>query len=294
MMSEKMVLAEEPLAKVVTPPVIDYEKEGLVQFEGVTYKVWKEREYKMDIVCPKEADKVYPAVVWIHGGGWTDENLTRKYLPSAELAELCKRGYVTASIDYRMCQVARFPAQMEDCKAAVRFLRAHAAEYRIDPERIAVWGESAGGHLAELTAYSSDTEFQDGTNLEVSSRISGVVSWYAPCDLSVKASGWNEEKNRERLSRLYGCEVEKMSKEMIDAVSPITYADRENPPTLLMHGDADRLVNCETSHIMYDALKKGGNEVELIVVPGQGHGFFDGDKYYQKIYQFFDKVLKNK
>lgn len=128
---------EEPLAKVITPEKVDYEAQGLVQCEGVVYTVQGGREYKMDIVYPAGAEGVLPTVVWVHGGGWSDEKLTRKYLPSVEMAELSGRGYTTVSIDYRLSQDAPFPAQVEDCKAAVRFLRANSQKYHADPERIA-------------------------------------------------------------------------------------------------------------------------------------------------------------
>lgn len=282
-----MNLQEIPVAKVVTPPKIDYEREGLDFFEGVVYKTWNGKDYKMDLVCPKGAGGIYPAVIWVHGGGWSDENLNRKYLPSRELADLAKKGYVTASIDYRLCQEAPFPAQIEDCKAAVRFLRAKATEYQIDSERIAAWGESAGGHLVDLMAYSDDTEFMDGTYPEFSSRLQGVIPWYAPADMRMV------RESSELCQRLFAYEDEEVRSRMMEAASPIFYAGRKNPPTLLMHGDADRLVSYESSLEMYEALKKAGNPVELITVSGQGHGFFDGEEYYQKIYEFLDWVLRS-
>lgn len=178
-----MNLQEEPLAKVITPKKIDYEAEGLVQCEGITYSTYNGREYKMDIVYPARAEGGLPVVVWVHGGGWSDEKLTRKYLPSVELAELSGRGYTTVSIDYRLSQAAPFPAQIEDCKAAVRFLRANAQKYHVDPERIAAWGESAGGHLVELMAYTAEEEFRNDCYPSFSASIQAVIPWYAPDDL---------------------------------------------------------------------------------------------------------------
>ena len=119
-----MNLNEVPLAKVVIPPNIDYEKEKITFVEGVEY---------VDIMYPAGTVNLLPTVIWVHGGGWSDENLTRKYLPSIEIAELVKKGYVVASIDYRLSQEARFPAQIEDCKTAVRFLRAHTKIFHVDP-----------------------------------------------------------------------------------------------------------------------------------------------------------------
>ncbi|MDE7047342.1 alpha/beta hydrolase [Parablautia intestinalis] len=285
-----MNLREDPLAKVVTPPVIDYKKEGLVFEEGLVYTTNSEKECRMDIVYPADAKEALPAVVWVHGGGWSDENLTRKYLPSRELAELSKRGYVTASIDYRLCQEAPFPAQIADCKAAVRYLRANAERYHVDPDHIGAWGESAGGHLVELMAYSDDSEFVDDHNSGFSSRIQAVVPWYAPSDMRDKEGG--EKWRSEIFQKLFACGDVEEKKRMMEKASPITYAGRKNPPTLLMHGDADRLVSPESSLALEKALRKAGNEVTLVMVPGQIHGFFDGDEYYQQIYRFFDKALK--
>lgn len=285
-----MNLQEEPLAKVVTPPVIDYEKEGLDFKEGVVYTSYNGREYRMDIVYPTDAQGALPAVIWVHGGGWSDEHLTRKYLPSRELADLAKKGYVTASIDYRLCQVAPFPAQIIDCKAAVRFLRANAEQYHVDVEHIGAWGESAGGHLVELMAYSDDTEFVDEHHSGFSSRIQAVVPWYAPADLrKPKKAG---EGTPQLYRNLFGSEDAEECRRMAEIASPITYTGRKNPPTLLMHGDADRLVSPEESEIMEKALREAGNDVTLIMIPGQIHGFFDGDEYYQEIYRFFDRTLK--
>jgi acetyl esterase/lipase len=284
-------LAGIPLAKVITPEKIDYEKEGMKFFEGVTYVIHDDNEIKMDIVIPENGMRAMPCIIWVHGGGWADKNLTRKYLPSVEILELNKKGYITVSIDYRLTGTTPFPAQIQDCKSAVRFLRNHASEYHIDGDKIAAWGESAGGHLVELMAYSSDTEFEDGTNSGESSCIQCVVPWYAPIDLRSKEAAIDSD---DAVCALFvGMDGEEKEKNM-EAASPILYAERKNPPTLLMHGDSDRLVDYACSQKMYEALKHAGNEVEFITVPGQGHGFFDGQEYYIKIYDFFERILKDK
>ncbi len=282
-------LNENPLAKVITPEKIDYEKEGLACLEDIIYAPNDREACRMDMVYPAGQQEKLPVVIWVHGGGWSDENLTRKYLPSRELAELSKRGYVTVSIDYRLTGKAPFPAQIEDCKSAVRFLRSHGQDYPVDVNRIGVWGESAGGHLAQLMAYSSDGEFDNGTNSGVSSAVQGVVAWYAPCDLRTNKE-WPEDE--EIYNRLFPEQDIRKQAELRKAASPVCYADRKNPPSLLMHGDVDRLVDYENSRLMCERLKEAGNDVELVTVPGQGHGFFEGEAYYGRIYAFFDRILK--
>lgn len=284
-----MNLNEVPLAKVVTPPQIDYEKEGITFMEDVEYVYHAQKAYRMDIMYPSGTTQALPAVIWVHGGGWSDENLTRKYLPSLEIAALVKRGYVAASIDYRLSQEARFPAQIEDCKSAVRFLRMNAEAFHVDPERIAAWGESAGGHLVELMAFTCDGEFTDANYPGISSRIQAVIPWYAPVDLRQE-----EGEEKEIFERLFAYEDEMERRQIREKASPIVYAARKNPPTLLMHGDRDRLVAFDSSRSLYEAMKAAGNDVELITVPGQGHGFFDGTDYYHKIYEFLDRTLKNR
>ena len=284
-----MRLQEEPLAKVITPPEIDFAAEGLVQKEGVVYTTQNGKAYRMDIVYPADAAEALPAVVWVHGGGWSDEKLTRKYLPSTELAQLAGRGFVTVSIDYRLSQEAPFPAQIEDCKAAVRFLRAHAEEFHVDPGRIAAWGESAGRHLVELMAYSTDGEFLNDCCPDYSSRIQAVIPWYAPADMRLTPEEW---ESSEVYGRLFPAADPKERERLMEQASPICYAARKNPPTLLMHGDADRLVSPENSRRMQKALRDAGNDARLILVPGQGHGFFDGAEYYEQIFQFLEKILR--
>ena len=282
-----MNLNEVPLAKVVIPPNIDYEKEKITFVEGVEYVHHGQKAYRMDIMYPAGTVNLLPTVIWVHGGGWSDENLTRKYLPSIEIAELVKKGYVVDSIDYRLSQEARFPAQIEDCKTAVRFLRAHTKIFHVDPVRIAAWGESAGGHLVELMAFTTDEEFTDSNYIGISSCIQAVIPWYAPTDLREK-----EGEEKRIFDKLFAYEDEAERRKIREMASPIVYATRNNPPTLLMHGDIDRLVSFDNSKRLYEAMKEAGNDVELVTVPGQGHGFFEGTDYYHKIYEFLDRILK--
>ena len=141
------------------------------------------KSLKLDLYVPDGAGP-FPVIVWVHGGGWTSGD--KALSASGPQVRQTARGYAVASINYRFSQEAKFPAQIEDCKAAVRWLRAHAAEHNLDPARIAVWGDSAGGHLASLMGASggaSDLEGDEG-NLDYSSRVEAVVDWFGPSTCS--------------------------------------------------------------------------------------------------------------
>jgi len=280
--------AEVPIAKVIDPPRVNWEAEGFDYWEDVRYSDIHER-CLMDIWAPKGAEKL-PCIIWIHGGGWSAEDLTKRYRPEMEMAAIGKQGFVCVSIEYRLAQHEPFPAQIQDVKCAVRFLRANADKYGIDPDHIGAWGESAGGHLTALLAATPDLpEFEgEGGWNEYSSAIQAAVPWYAPCDM-VKSAVDKEENDLYEL--LFDGPVDE-KKNLIWASSPTKYVGDNLPPMLLMHGDVDRLVPTWQSIDFYQALRAHGNVAELIVVPGQGHGFFDGQQYYDAIADFFTRWLK--
>lgn len=281
-------IPEVPMARVIDPERVNWEAEGLIYEPDIQYGYAGGRALMMDIMYPPREEKKHPVVIWVHGGGWSDEKLTRLYRPEKEMAHLCKMGFVCASIDYRLSQHAPFPAQIEDCKEAVRYLRANAEKYGIDAEHFGAWGESAGGHLVELMAVTNDEEFIRGENQEYSSRIQAAVPWYAPKDMRKSIQ---EMKQNENWARLFAAETEEKSLQLMEAASPIAYAERKNPPMLLMHGRADKLVSVMESVEYHRALTAAGNDAELVLIPGQGHGFFEGQEYYDVIYHFLEETL---
>ena len=138
------------------------------------------QDLKMDIIFPREAAKPVPGIVWICGGGWLEMS-TCAHL--AYLTELARCGFVVASVQYRTSNEAKFPAQLMDVKAAIRYLRAHAARYHLDPERMGVMGESAGGHLTAMAALTGkEKAFDQGDYLEYSSEVQAACPWYVPTD----------------------------------------------------------------------------------------------------------------
>lgn len=244
---------------------------------------------KMDLIdCGRREGRPAPVLVWIHGGAWSDHELDRNYRPEVELLRFAAKGYVVACIDYRLSDEALFPAQIQDCKCAIRFLRAHAAEWNLDPDRIGVWGESAGGHLVNLLGAAENVPEFEGSGgwQEYSSRVNAVCTWYSPVDIRTM-----ELSEGSVLDALLGHPNEQEREEKVRAANPITYLHPQMPPFLIMHGSADPLVPIEQSRILYQRLSEMGCSAELHIIEGQGHGFFQGQEAYQYVHDFFDRCL---
>ena len=246
---------------------------------------------KLDLYLPKPKEDTgpLPLIVWVHGGAWLAGS--KENCPAVRFL---RQGYAAASINYRLSQHAIFPAQIEDCKAAIRFLRAKAEKYNIDPNRIGVWGASAGGHLVALLGTTGDVkEFDKGPNLQVSSRIQAVCDFFGPTDLtkmSLFPSSMDHDAPDSPESKLIGGPVQE-NKETCKRANPITYVSKGDPPFLICHGDKDMLVPHNQSELLYDALKKAGVNVKFHTVKGGGHGFRDPEAD-RMVQEFFDKFLK--
>ncbi|SRR6266436_7901451 len=248
----------------------------------------------LDLYCPEKVSGPLPVIVWIHGGGW---NRGRKeQCPAVRIVD---EEYAVASIDYRLTEVAPFPAQIEDCKAAVRWLRANAAKYNLDPNRIGVWGFSTGGHLAALLGTSGGVPELEGggDNLNVSSRVQAVCVVSGPGDLlqlyrdATGPSGAEmNPKVKPALEALIGGPVEE-SKTRAMAASPISYISKDDPPFLIIQGENDPTVPVGLTQSFFAALKAAGVDATLNIAPGRGHGV-GGPKFDPVIKAFFDKHLR--
>ncbi len=246
---------------------------------------------KLDLYLPPqgEGSAPLPLIVWVHGGAWLGGNKN-----SCPAAQFLKEGFAAASINYRLSQHAIFPAQIEDCKAAIRFLRANAGQYNIDPNRIGVWGASAGGHLVALLGTTGDVnDFDKGPNLQFSSKVQAVCDFFGPTDftkMSAFESSMDHDAPDAPEAKLVGGPVQE-NKEACKKANPITYISKDDPPFLICHGDKDNLVPHNQSVLLYEALKKAGVEVTFHTVEGGGHGFSDPvvDKM---VLEFFTKHLK--
>jgi acetyl esterase/lipase len=240
----------------------------------------------LDLYLPAGDQRPKPVIVWIHGGGWYKGS--KKPLLAGAFVE---RGYAVASIDYRLSDLAVFPAQIHDCKAAIRWLRANAREYNLDAEHIGAWGGSAGGHLAALLGTSGGVkELEgDGGNPEYSSRVQAVCEWYGPSDLPGYATASQPARNI--VEKLVGGPAAE-KKDLLVAASPVTYVSKDSPPFLIAHGDADTLVPLSESKKLVAALKSAGVQVTFDIIPGEKHGFRNPSEPIQKALIFFDKHLK--
>lgn len=245
----------------------------------------------MDIVRPKaQSAEPLPAVVLIHGGGFR-RGTRESYLPLA--ARLAQKGYIAATVSYRLAPRHQFPAPVEDVKAAVRFLRANAAKYGLDPERIAAVGGSAGGHLAlflGLTAGISELE-GTGPNRDQSSRVACVVNYYGPTDFTQSYA--KSVDAAEVLPLFLGGDL-KHNRRAHQIASPLNWVNPHASPVLSIHGTEDTYVAYEHSVWLTERLIAAGVPAELETIAGAGHGFKgpDAERAEQRAVQFLDRHLK--
>ncbi len=264
----------------------------VVEHRDLVYAGGNGAQLKLDLYIPAGAGLENPAplIVWMHGGGWIKKSKESCFPLRAGFVG---RGYAVASIDYRLSDKAKFPAQLEDCKAAVRWLRAHAAEYNIAPGRIGAWGSSAGGHLAMLLGLTGDAcKFDVGAHLDVSSCVQAVVDFFGPADLTGKQAPLGRaEPHVERL--LGGPVMEKT--DLAAAASPLTHVSKRAAPLFIIHGTSDSTVNVSHAKLMRAAMGKAGAVCELTLLEGAGHGgkaFYD-KKLLDAIDAFFSRHLKS-
>lgn len=266
---------------------------GVKSFKDLEYGAAGGKKLLLDLYLPEQSEVKLPVIVWIHGGGWrggSKENCLPRNLGFVSF------GYAVVSVGYRLSGEAPFPAQIEDCKAAIRFLKAHVAEYKLDKDNIGVWGASAGGHLSALLAASSDVkEWDVGDHLEQSGSVKAVCDYYGPSDFSPMLERMKENPNynaHAAISGLFRGDLEDHDK--IRKAGPVSHVTKDDPPFLIVHGDRDALVPVSQSEILYDTLKKAGVEADLHIIKGAAHGgpAFSSPEMVSLVRSFFDKHLK--
>jgi acetyl esterase/lipase len=263
--------------------------EGVEVHRDLEYVKGGHERQKLDLYLPKKADGPLPVIIWVHGGAW----LAGSKEGGGPARSFVGKGYAVASINYRLSQHATFPAQIEDCKAAIRWLRANAKTYHLDPDHFGVWGASAGGHLVALLGTSGDVKDLEGHEgaLDQSSRVQAVVDWFGPTD--VTKMGGSHDRPDAPEARLIGGPVQE-NKDKAARANPITYVSKDDPPFLIMHGDQDKTVPLSQSELLRDALEKAGVDTTFRPVTGAGHGGreFASEENRKLIEDFFDRHLK--
>lgn len=227
----------------------------------VTYCTVEGVDLKLDLYYPTAggpwSDGPWPALIWVHGGAWTEGD--KAPLPVNAAAA----GFLMASLNYRLYPAYRFPTMIQDLKCAIRYLRAHAAAYNLDPACISLVGHSAGGHLVALAGMAEESAGWDvGPYRDQSSRVQAVVAMSAPADLTARYPDWAE-----------AIKIAVFGPEGLDGASPIRHAHADAPPFLIVHGAADPLIPVAQAHLLHDTLRAAGVPSELLIVNNAGHGF---------------------
>jgi acetyl esterase/lipase len=256
----------------------------------IPYLVGGSPRQTLDFYLPDQARSPLPAVLWIHGGAW--ECGDKHPCPVREFAE---RGYVIASVGYRLSDEAAFPFQLQDCKSSVRWLRAHAAEYGIDPTRIGVWGESAGGHLAALLGTTGLTrDFDVGDHLDQSSEVQCVVNWFGPVDFLEWGAPFSPSMDSPEspVYRLLGGPISQ-NREKARSAGPLHHVHGRSAPFFTVHGDQDDIVPLVQSQRLHRALQDAGVESTLQVIPDAGHSTaeFNLPERLEEIAEFLSRHL---
>jgi len=259
---------------------------------NIRYATVNNMDLKLDLYMPEHSSDPY-LVIWVHGGAWHSGSKSNPPM------DLLKKGYALASIDYRTTIEAKFPAFIHDIKAAVRFLRSNAGQFKFNAEKIFLWGSSAGGHLVTLTGMTNelmDLEGEVGNNLTTSSRVQGIIDFYGPSNLSTIMSQSTPHGIAVRgpaLALMFGKPLDLSIGELIKA-SLLTYVTKDDPPLFICHGDQDIQVPINQSIELYGRYIEAGLKVQLEFVYGAGHG---GKQFYDsglinKVDEFLKSIIR--
>ncbi len=270
--------------------------EGTNVQRDIVYETVGDRKLPLDLYRPR-SDKPTPLVIWVHGGAWRGGSKSG----AGPAIGLLHRGYAVASVEYRLSGEAIFPAAIEDCKAAVSFLRLNAGKYNLDPAKFGAWGSSAGGHLVALLGTTSDVPDFDThpVTKKASSKIQAVCNWFGPSDflrMNDFPGAMDHDARNSPESEFIGGPIQQ-NKGKSQKANPITYASPSDPPCLHMHGEADRLVPFNQSELLHGALKKAGASSTLYKVIKGDHGFRGAKESREELAKrgmdFFDAVLND-
>ena len=276
--------------------ILDRLPEGTIIERDIVYATNGDREMLLDVYRPK-SDTPLPLVIWIHGGAWDWGSKDR----SNPMVGLIERGYAVSGINYTKSREEIFPAVINDCRAAVSFLRLNADRFNLDPNRFGAAGESAGGHLTALLATVGDTEefMKHPVTSKASSAIQAASPWSGPTNflkLNDVKCHQDYSKRHSAPSRLIGQPI-KEAPEKCRQANPITYISKADPPCFIVHGDADFVVPLNQSELLHAALQAAAVPSTLYIPKGGNHGFSESeepkDQIIEKVMDFFDSQFKN-
>jgi acetyl esterase/lipase len=244
----------------------------------ITYRTVDGVPLQLDIARPAKAEGPLPLVVCIHGGGWHHGH---RAFWGATTTDLAREGFVAATVSYRLAPQHKWPAQIEDVKAAVRFLRANAQKYGIDPKRVACLGDSAGGHLSLMLGLTDDDDFEAGENQDQPAKVQAVINYYGPTNMdtwkldergTATLAAAFQGKNLDQLIESW-TGISDRNDPRLDKVSPASYLDSQDPPVLTFQGTADVLVPVAQARELDELARKAGVSHELVILEGANHGW---------------------
>ena len=264
--------------------------DSVVETKDIEYGNVNGRPLLLDLYQPRDREGPLPGIVLIHGGGWSGGNRSDYKYYCVRFPQM---GYVVATVSYRLVGEAPFPACIEDVKCAVRWMRAHAEQYGINPDAIAAIGGSAGGHLSMMLGYSPDVPELEGTggHEDYSSAVQAVVNLYGPTDLTPE-----EFHEHPTLVAFFGGKTFAEAPDQYRLASPLTHLRKGAPPTLVIQGTDDDIVPVAQADLLVERLRELGVEHEYLRMHGYPHTLdilVEINRYVRwHIYHFLDKHLK--
>ncbi|MGX9134201.1 alpha/beta hydrolase fold domain-containing protein [Rummeliibacillus sp. JY-2-4R] len=309
--NESIITSNEPSSAVNQPFNVGNRK-GSINMSSIKTKYIdvaygkQSKSQKMDIYLPNEGNGPFPVIVAVHGGGFSKGDKREKGI--ASMLEGVNRGYAVVSINYRLSGEAKFPAAISDVKAAVRYIKANAKKYNLDPNKIAMWGNSAGGNLVALAGTSGDDSSLNGDNtenLKYSSKIQAVVDWFGPIDFLKLDEQFAKSEVTPKMgkrstdtsieSKYIGGNIAENVKQT-EKANPSNYITKNDPYFFIQHGSADRIVPTQQSIDFSEKLTNvlGKEKVKLSILKGADHGGkqFNSKENLDNVFRFLDSVLK--
>ncbi len=286
------------LSEPPPPPV----PAGVKAVRDVEFTQTPQGPLKLDIYIPETLpEKPLPVLIHFFGGGWImgNKNQIRFY----DGQNYALHGFAVISIDYRLSDVAKFPAQLHDCKAAIRWVRKHAGQYHFDPHHIGVFGGSAGGYMSSMIGVTGSIEELEGVlppdDAQYAGPVQAVVPFIGPSDMSQMDAqrlrfGRRYDREKSMVTDFLGGVISDVP-ELVQKANPISYIKPGMPPFLIIHGDKDKIVPVGQSQILHEALVASEVESELLIVEGAGHGSmkaYRNEKIFEKVKGFFNRHLK--